>query len=516
MPTQENGQWARRRLNSRTAILAALIALAIGAPPAGAATAPGQLYAFGYNYYGQLGSATNNGTGNPSPTPALVSLPGASGPVTQVAAGYEHSLALTSSGQLYAFGSNYHGQLGSAANEIPNPTPALVSLPGASSPVAQVAGGGEHSLALTSTGQLYAFGYNEFGQLGQRHQQRHQQPEPDPGPGQPAGGERPGGADRRRLEPQPGGDLERLSFYAFGSNSYGQLGNATNSGTIEPNPTPALVSLPGASGPVVQVGGGGDHSLAVTSSGQLYAFGENRYGQLGSATNNGTGNPNPTPALVSLPVASGPVAQVAGGGNHSLAVTSSRAALRLRLQQLRRSWAAKRNENPNPTPTPVSLPGQAGRRLQITAGYLHSLALTSSGQLYAFGRNRYGQLGSATNSGTNNPNPVPALVGLPAGTTIDTMASGAEADHTLVVIANLAVTSNSLPSGRGSAPPTAPAPQQWAAPPPMPGRPAGCRPDSRSMLAGRSAAPRRRRVRPWCSWTSATGSGSRREAWRLR
>ncbi len=242
-------------------LLAALIALAIcvAPPPASAATTnPGELYAFGYNYFGQLGSATNNGTNNPNPIPALVTLPGASGPVTQLAAGDEHSLALTSSGQLYAFGYNHYGELGSATNNgtgNPNPTPALVSLPGASGPVTQIAAGGDHSLALTSSGQLYAFGYNY----------------------------------------------------------YGELGSATNSGTANPNPTPAPVTLPGASGPVTQIAAGVYHSLALTSSGQLYAFGDNSYGQLGSATNNSTNNPNPTPALVPLPGASGPVTQLAAG-----------------------------------------------------------------------------------------------------------------------------------------------------------------------------------------------------------
>ena len=107
--------------------------IAAGAYFSLAVTSSGQLYAFGENFYGQLGSATNNGTGNPNPTPALVSLPGASGAVTELAAGYGHSLALTSSGQLFAFGENFYGQLGSATNNgtsTPNPTPALVSLPG--------------------------------------------------------------------------------------------------------------------------------------------------------------------------------------------------------------------------------------------------------------------------------------------------------------------------------------------------------------------------------------------------
>ena len=76
-----------------------------------------------------------------------MTLPGATGPVTEVAAGGEHSLAVTSTGQLYAFGENEYGQLGSAANFEPNPTPALVALPGAAGPVAA---GVYHSLAVVT------------------------------------------------------------------------------------------------------------------------------------------------------------------------------------------------------------------------------------------------------------------------------------------------------------------------------------------------------------------------------
>ena len=218
------------------AVAVALAAL-VGGTGAGMAApgdGSGSLLAFGLNVYGELGNATNSGTVNPNPTPTLVALPGQVGPVTQSASGYVHSLAVTSSGQLYAFGNNAYGQLGVATNSgtgNANPTPTPVTLPGAIGPVTQIAAGEYHSLVVTSSGQLYAFGYN----------------------------------------------------------AYGELGIATNSGTVTPNPTPTLVTLPGQIGPVTQITAGGNHSLVVTSSGQLYAFGLNQYGQLGNATNSGSG-----------------------------------------------------------------------------------------------------------------------------------------------------------------------------------------------------------------------------------
>ena len=452
------------------ALLAALLALAIGAShaPAAVATSSGQLYAFGENGYGQLGNATNNGTVKANPMPALVTLPGASGPVTQIAAGYDHSLALTSSGQLYAFGKNLFGQLGNATNNgtvKANPTPALVTLPGASGPVTQVAAGFYFSLALTSSGQLYAFGENYVGQLGNATNNGTNNPNPTPAlvtlPGASGPVTQIAAGHDHSLALTSSGQL-----YAFGENLFGQLGSATNNGTSNPNPTPALVTLPGASGPVTQIAAGGNHSLALTSSGQLYAFGENYFGQLGNATNNSTFNPSPTPALVTLPGAGGPVTHIAAGYAYSLALTSSGQLYAFGENYFGQLGNATNNgtNNPNPTPKPISLLGAGGPVTHIAAGYAHSLALTSGGQLYAFGENYFGQLGNATNNGTNNPSPTPALVDLGAGTTIDTMAPGL-GRHTLVVIANLAVANSSLPAGHVGAPYSATASEQGGAGP---------------------------------------------------
>jgi alpha-tubulin suppressor-like RCC1 family protein len=409
----------------------------------------GQLYAFGDNVSGQLGSATNNGTDDPNPTPAVVSLPGATGPVVQVAAGHQHSLAVTSTGQLYAWGINDFGQLGSATNNgtgNPNPTPALVSLAGATGPVVQVAAGQEHSLAVTSTGQLYAFGWNRFGQLGSATNNGTDNPNPTPAlvslPGATGRAVQVAAGDAHSLAVTSTGQL-----YAFGENGSGQLGSGTNIGTVNPNPAPALVSLPGATGPVVQVAAGHQHSLAVTSTGQLYAWGINDFGQLGSASNIGTSNPNP--ALVSLPGATGRAVQVAAGDVHSLAVTSTGQLYAFgdnRTGQLGSAPNSGTN-NPNPTPALVSLAGATGPVVQVAGGELYSQAVTSTGQLYAFGLNNSGQLGSTTNNGTTYPNPTPALVALPGGVSVDTVARGPEAQASLVVLADLAVATVSLPGG---------------------------------------------------------------------
>jgi alpha-tubulin suppressor-like RCC1 family protein len=427
-----------------------LLALALALVPAsGASAAAGQLFGFGENSAGQLASTVGNGSEAANPMPALLTLPGASGPAVQAAAGSRFTLALTSSNQLYAFGSNQYGQLGVAAGSGapgPNPTPRLLTLPGAVGRVAALAAGSTHSLALTSTGELYTFGENQFGQLGRAAN---------------SGTENANGVPERVSLPGASGQVVQIAagyeqslaltstgqLYAFGGNRYGELGNAANSGTQIANPTPTPVVLPGASGQVVQIAAGIEQSLALTSTGQLYAFGGNRYGELGRAANVETPAPNPTPVAVSLPPAGGPVRSIAAGGFHSLALTASGliyAFGRNTNGQLGNA-AGTGSEKANATPLAVTLVGANAPAIGLAAGSAHSLAITASGALYSFGSNLDGQLGRAASSGTSSANPAPAPVALPAGTTIDTVARGATADFTVAQAADLAVLSSSLP-----------------------------------------------------------------------
>ncbi len=406
----------------------------------GAAQPGGSLFAFGDNEVGQLGSATNLEASRPNPTPELVNIPGQSGPtVTRVAGGYDSSFVVTSSGELYAFGENQFGQLGNSTNNgtsSPNPTPKAVALPGESGVVTQVAAGADHSLVVTSTGQLYSFGYNKYGQLGVSENNGQTAPNPTPTlvtlPEESGPVTQVAAGDAFSLAVTSSGQL-----YAFGENQFGQLGSTTNNGNSKPNATPTLVRLPGESGPVIAVAAGVQFGLAVTSSGQLYAFGENYYGQLGSSANKGTTHPN-APELVALPGESGPVTQVAAGRGHSLAVTSSGQLYAFGENYYGQLGNPTNNGEslPNPTPTLVTLPGESGLVTQVAAGWHDSLAVTSSGQLYTFGENEFGELGDATNEGTQKPGPTPTLVTLPEGRAVTQVAAGEE--HSLVVAAGAA------------------------------------------------------------------------------
>jgi alpha-tubulin suppressor-like RCC1 family protein/DNA-binding beta-propeller fold protein YncE len=436
------------------AALAALLVLlgAAALPAAGNAASPGQLYAFGDDDAGELGGAiaANN---EPNPTPLPVTLPGEVGSVAQAATGDGWSLVVTSGGQLYAFGNNADGELGNSSklgNYQATPTPTPVTLPGASGSVTDAAGGGSHSLAVTSSGQLYAFGSNYFGQLGNTTNIYSYRANPTPAlvtlPGATGPVTQAAAGQFFSLALTATGQL-----YAFGDNSSGQLGSPM--GDFEdhfgPSPTPRLVTLPD---PVTRIAAGYSFSLAVTSTGQLYAFGDNSSGQLGAPATGGL-VPNPTPALVALPGEVGPVTQVAAGSFDSLVLTASGQLYAFGENRRGQLGNATNLESSaaNPTPTRVELPGASGRVIRIAAGGEDSLALTSTGELYAFGSDSAGELGFPPGANLGEPHPTPRQVALP-GTNAETIATGCCAIHTLVASADLVVSSTSLPAGETGIP----------------------------------------------------------------
>ncbi len=106
---------------------------------------------------------------------------------------------------------------------------------------------------------------------------------------------------------------------AWGGNGLGELGD----GTTTDRPKPVQASLPSGT-TVTAVSAGGGDSLALTSTGQVLAWGYNTFGQVGDGT---TTLKRPTPGPVSLP-AGAKVTAVDAGGYHNLALTSPVAAVR--------------------------------------------------------------------------------------------------------------------------------------------------------------------------------------------
>ena len=337
-------------------------------------------------------------------------------PAIRVSGGGAHSLVLRSDGTIWGLGRNAYGQLGTTAKlgeNLPNPTPTQVD--GLSNVIA-IAAGGSFSLALRSDGTVWAFGINSFGQLGLAATIGLDVANPTPT--QVAGLSNviaiAAGTDHSLALRSDG------TVWGFGVNEFGQLGTTANNGTRNPNPTPTQV--PGLSN-VTAIDAGSSHSLVLRSDGSVWGFGVNEFGQLGTTANNGTRNPNPTPTQV--PGLSS-IVGIAAGGGHSLVLRSDGTVSVFGANQEGQLAVAPPNNNANPTPTPV--PG-LNNIVMIDAGSGHNLLLRSDGTVWTFGDNYRGQLGPRPSSGSS---PTPAVV--PGLSNVVAIAAGSL--HNLVTLAD--------------------------------------------------------------------------------
>ena len=255
----------------------------------------GVLYAWGLGTDGQLG----NGTTATSSTAVQVSLPPGVAPVA-VAAGQNHSLALGSNGHLYAWGYNGFGQLGIGTTTNQD-TPVTVGLPSGVTATA-ISAGTNFSLALGSDGNVYAWGDGNLGALGQGNQKQSNTPVKVP---------LPSGVTASAIA--AGG---RFGM-AIGSNgTLYSWGNVLGNNTSTSSTSPVVVAMPaGVSANVISAGN--VHALAIGSNGLLYSWGQDPDGQLG----NGVRQDTKAPGLVSMPTGVTAVA-IAGGLDHSLAIGS--------------------------------------------------------------------------------------------------------------------------------------------------------------------------------------------------
>ena len=134
-----------------------VVAISVGGMHACALTSNGGVKCWGINGAGQLGDGTREFRLGP------VDVTGLSNEVVAIAAGNYYTCALTSNGGVKCWGSNYYGQLGDGTIEDRY---SPVNVVGLSSGVVAIAAGGEHTCALTSNGGVKCWGNRNSGQLG--------------------------------------------------------------------------------------------------------------------------------------------------------------------------------------------------------------------------------------------------------------------------------------------------------------------------------------------------------------
>nr|WP_279550418.1 hypothetical protein [Leucobacter weissii] len=240
------------------------------------------------------GPASSGRTGNGETSGVFSSPVAANTPETerfvQVEAGRLFSVALTEGGDVYGWGSNSSGQLGNGETASAVAEPVRANRPEGVKFV-KVSAGERHLVALGDDGKVYAWGGNNYGQLGL------------------------GVSDATVLAPTAvdfGGDvvirdviaseshhtlalLDDGSVYAWGRNNNGQLGDGTQVDSSAPLrvPLPDGVALTG-------INAGRDYSVGITADGRTFVWGTNRLGTFGNGES-GTGVISASPLQVAQP-----------------------------------------------------------------------------------------------------------------------------------------------------------------------------------------------------------------------
>lgn len=262
------------------------------------------LYAWGDNGYNQLG-LDRIVYGTVVKTPSMIHSPSGSMGWKQIAAGLNHTLAVTMAGTLYGFGNTATGRLANAAGSAPEQIP----VPAGSTSWELVACGYDHSLAITNTGKLYAFGSNAWGQLGVGDNADRSSPTEVP---KPAGVSAWTAAWAGAYHSFAMGDDGKI--YAWGWNFYGQLGIGSTTQQL----TPVAISNPANMGVVSWVAAGYGSTYAITSTGKLFVWGRNDTGQLGI-----TGTTVYKPTEVPFPSGVTGFSGVSCGTHHMIVTTTT-------------------------------------------------------------------------------------------------------------------------------------------------------------------------------------------------
>jgi alpha-tubulin suppressor-like RCC1 family protein len=342
------------------------VAIATGAAHTLVLKGDGTVWGWGFNGDGQVGDGTHETRSTPVPVCDVGATDCAAHPLTgvvAVAAGYQHSMALKADGTVVGWGRNVDGEVGDGSGNGQVLAPVNVCAVGATAPCTAVAGnvlkdirilaagGGGHSLAVGAQGAVFAWGYNKSGQVGVGDSSNRRVFTPEPvcaaGETSPCTKFLTGIVD---VDAWSGSSLAidaNGALWGWGGNNDGELSMVTtttcysgSSCTEVPAPVCASVDAPCK------------YSLALLNDGTIRTWGNNGFGQLGDGTTE-----NRT---------TGPVRVCAVGGE---------------------------------VPCTAFLSDIAA----ISAGNYHSLALSNTGHLYAWGEGATGALGDGAGANASVP-----------------------------------------------------------------------------------------------------------------
>ncbi|MCE9667740.1 RCC1 repeat-containing protein [Myxococcus stipitatus] len=320
-----------------------------------------------------------------SPVQVTVSVSNGVAPVTQkvfqvaavpcpgplaVSAGARHSVAARPDGTVWTWGDDDINGLLLGAPTSPR-TDGFVEVLGLTD-VKAVAAAPLHTLVLHFDGTVSAWGYNGYGQLGDKTTESHREPVKVSGLTEVVA-IAAGGSHSLALRRDG-------TVWAWGDNAEGQLGDGTTEHRMAPVQVKDLARVRG-------IAAGGAHSLAVLADGSVRAWGSALFGELGNGTS-GSESRSPVPVAVSNLTE---VVAVAAGQHVSLAVG---------LDGRVWGWGSDGDGILNAstsadTRVPIRVRGVEGVAA-VGLGNDFALALTRDGDVWAWGHNGEGQLADGT------------------------------------------------------------------------------------------------------------------------
>ena len=341
------------------------------------------------------------GTGSASPSKSQVPIPvpGLTD-IIAIDAGYSHGIALRSDGLVFTWGSNTSGECGRGpASSIPVAVGQVQGLTG----IIAISAGYECCLALRSDGTVWAWGDNTYGQLGLGSSSITRATTPTQVVNlSGVTGIAAGGIHSLAV-------LNDGTMRSWGYNYWGALGNGPPGYNFQYSPVPVL----GLTN-IVAASASSANSVALGDDGTVYSWGDNSQGELG----NGSGSKSHVP--VELKNVTG-VVGIAAGVNYQYGVPQTSFSLVARTSGT--VWGVGLDDQGqlgnglvlDPPPSDAVQANVLTTATAVAAGYAHALALdANTGAVWGWGANDSGQVGNGT-SGTTLLYPVPLAT--PSGIT---------------------------------------------------------------------------------------------------
>jgi alpha-tubulin suppressor-like RCC1 family protein len=328
------------------------------------------VWAWGYNFSGQLGNGRTEDSNKPVQVFHLKN-------IASVAAGNSHSVALKKDGTVWVWGDNTFGQLGKEGIESSSSSLHIADAEN----VTAIASGAYHTMMLKNDKTVWTCGSNMYGQLGDETAEDRYVPVQVSG--------------LQNITAISGGGEHSVaidssgSVWTWGNNSHGQLGNGKLGGNSS-----KPVEVSGVKG-VTAVAAGTSHTIVKRGDGTLWAWGNNSYGQLGDGTKTNRSEPVQVSALKY-------VTDIKAGRRFTMALKDGKVWV----------WGQTGDGTGEDRITPVQV-ANLDNITAIGGGGLHKLSIKKDKTVWGWGSDFYGQLGNGlSGEGTDSNDPVLVLISL--------------------------------------------------------------------------------------------------------